>query len=191
MAIFRCSTFDNWHTVRQPHCHVLYKIAYWLNNLPRCYGLTYHYNHVIMGTMASQITSLTIVYSTVYSRRRSKKTSKLRVTGLCAGNSPVTGEFPAQRASNVENVSIWWRHHVQWILFDSCWVYDIRIRAWINNCQLGFLYDVIIHPYLLWLLRHVNLAHMWMNSGHNPLCYVDLTAHPSPKIDACLANLCP
>ena len=44
--------------------------------------------------------------------RRSKKTSKLRVTGLCAGNSPVTGEFPAQRASNAENVSIWWRHHV-------------------------------------------------------------------------------
>ena len=44
-------------------------------------------------------------------KRRSKKTSKLRATGLCAGNSPVTGEFPAQRASNVENVSIWWRHH--------------------------------------------------------------------------------
>ena len=40
-----------------------------------------------------------------------KETSKLRVTGLCAGNSPLTGEFPAQRASNVENVSIWWRHH--------------------------------------------------------------------------------
>ena len=46
-------------------------------------------------------------------RRRSKKTSKLRVTGLCAGNSPVTGEFPAQRASNAENASIWWRHHVR------------------------------------------------------------------------------
>ena len=44
-------------------------------------------------------------------RLRSKKTSKLRVTGLRAGNSPVTGEFPAQRASNTENVSIWWRHH--------------------------------------------------------------------------------
>ena len=42
---------------------------------------------------------------------RSKKTSKLRVTGLCAGNSPETGEFPAQMASNAENVSIWWRHH--------------------------------------------------------------------------------
>ena len=44
-------------------------------------------------------------------RRRSKKTSKLRVTGLCAGNSPGIGEFPAQMASNAENVSIWWRHH--------------------------------------------------------------------------------
>ena len=42
---------------------------------------------------------------------RSKKTPKLRVTGLCVGNSPVTDEFPAQRASNTENVSIWWRHH--------------------------------------------------------------------------------
>ena len=41
----------------------------------------------------------------------SKKTSKLRVTCLCEGNSTVTGEFPAQRASNVENVSIWWHHH--------------------------------------------------------------------------------
>ena len=30
--------------------------------------------------------------------RRSMKTSKLRVIGLCKGNSPVTSEFPAQRA---------------------------------------------------------------------------------------------
>ena len=45
-------------------------------------------------------------------RRRSKKTTKLRVTGLCEGNSPVTGEFSSQRASNVENISILWRHHV-------------------------------------------------------------------------------
>ena len=44
-------------------------------------------------------------------RRRSKKISKLRVTGLCAGNSPKTGEFPTQMAGNAENVSIWWRHH--------------------------------------------------------------------------------
>ena len=43
--------------------------------------------------------------------RRSKKISKLRVTGLCVGNSPGTGEIPAQMASYAENVSTWWRHH--------------------------------------------------------------------------------
>ena len=36
----------------------------------------------------------------------------LHITSLCAGNSPGTGEFPAQMASKAENVSIWWRHHV-------------------------------------------------------------------------------
>ena len=44
-------------------------------------------------------------------RRRSKKTSK-----PSAGNSPGTGEFPAQMASNAENVSIWWHHHVSMIV---------------------------------------------------------------------------
>ena len=51
-----------------------------------------------MNTMASQITNL---LRRLF-RRRSKKTSKLRVTGLCAGNSPVTGQSHAQRASNAE-----------------------------------------------------------------------------------------
>ena len=65
--------------------------------------LTIHYSDVIMGTMAYQITSLVIVYLSDYSGTDEKKTSKLRVTGLCAGNSPVTGEFPAQMASRAEN----------------------------------------------------------------------------------------
>ena len=80
--------------------------------MPKDTGLI-NYNDVIMGAMASQITSITSVCSVVYSMRRSRKTSKLRVTGLCVGNSPVTGEFPAQRTSNAEKVSIWWRHHVR------------------------------------------------------------------------------
>ena len=51
-------------------------------------------------------------------RRRSKEISKLRVTGLCEGNSPVTSEFRTQRASHADNVFLWWRHHGwghQWI----------------------------------------------------------------------------
>ena len=74
--------------------------------------ICHHCSDVIMSAMASQINSLTIVYSTLYSWADEKK-SKLRVTGICEGNSPVTGEFPAQRASNAKNVSIWWCHHVR------------------------------------------------------------------------------
>ena len=85
--------------------------AGWLSSVNFESSYKYHYSDVLMGAMVSQITSLASVFSTVYSGK-SKKTSKLRVTGLCARNSPVTGEFPAQMASNVENVSIWWRHHV-------------------------------------------------------------------------------
>ena len=65
-----------------------------------------------MGAIASQITSLTIVYSTVYSDADQRKhQSSASLLGLCSGNSPATGEFPAQMASNAQNVSIWWRHH--------------------------------------------------------------------------------
>ena len=73
---------------------------------------TSYYSDVIMSAIASQITSLPIVYSTVYSSVDQRKQKKLRVTVLFEGNSPVTGEFPVQRASNAEKVSIWWRHHV-------------------------------------------------------------------------------
>ena len=59
----------------------------------------FHYRAVIMGAMTSRITTHMIVYSTVYSGS-DQRTSKLRVTGLCERNSPVTGEFPAQMVSN-------------------------------------------------------------------------------------------
>ena len=64
-------------------------------------------------------------------RRTSKITSKLRVTGLCAGNSPVTGEFPAQMASNAENVSIWWRRS-RIILWQGALPSVDYIRSWHN-----------------------------------------------------------
>ena len=121
-------------------------------------SLKVHYHDVIMDAMALQITSLTFVYSTVYSRHRSKKHQSSALLAFVQGihrwpmnsqhkepvtrktfpfddvimspalfegsqpltggfrlslvNSPVTDEFPAQRASNAENVSIWWRYHV-------------------------------------------------------------------------------
>ena len=76
----------------------------------------FHYNDVIMGTMASQITSVAIVYSTVYSGADQRKHKSSASLAFCVGNSLGNGEFPAQMASNAESVSIWWRHHV-WLIF--------------------------------------------------------------------------
>ena len=56
-----------------------------------------------MGAIASQITSLMIVYSTVYSDADQRKHQS------SASLAFVTGEFPAQMVSDAENVSIWWR----------------------------------------------------------------------------------
>ena len=65
-----------------------------------------------MGTIASQITSLAIVYTTVYSDADQSKHESSALLAFLSGDSPGTGEFPAQMASNAENVSIWWRHHM-------------------------------------------------------------------------------
>ena len=82
-------------------------------------------------------------------RCRPKKTSKLRVTGLCAENSPGTGEFSAQKVSNAENVFIWWRHYVRmkkWtaslppnsdIAFYACNMFLLTI--WTQSSQHGIM----------------------------------------------------
>ena len=66
-----------------------------------------HYSDVIMSVIASQITSLTIVYLTVNSgadqRKHQSSASVAYVWGIAGDRW--------QRASNAENVSIWWRHH--------------------------------------------------------------------------------
>ena len=105
---------------------------------------------VIMVAMASQITGVSIVYSNPLFKCRSKKTSKPRVTGLCEGTSPGTGEFPAQRASNAERVSIWWRHHAQpdansgnWF----CWAKaNWQVFSWIPRNKLQW--NIIQNTYI-------------------------------------------
>ena len=66
-----------------------------------------------MSAMASQKTSLTIVYSTVIQAQIKENIKAPRHWPLC-GEFTGTGEFPAQRASDAENASIWWRHHDTW-----------------------------------------------------------------------------
>ena len=64
-----------------------------------------------MGTVASQITSLTIVYSTVYSGADQGKHYSSASLAFVQGIHRWQVNSPTQMASNVENVSIWWCHH--------------------------------------------------------------------------------
>ena len=122
----------------------------------------YRYIDVIMGAIASQITSLTIIFSTVYSDADQRK-HQSSVTGLCAGNLPVTGEFPAQMASNAENVSIEWRHHVMLQLL-SRWYR----QSWSHQAQ-NTKYAIPV----LWLVPHghgrieVMLSKLWCGAKRN------------------------
>ena len=102
----------------------------WHNN--GCHGVSNHW----------RLNCLLMCLST----HRSKKTSKLCFTGLCEGNSPVTGEFPSQRASNAENVSIWWCNHdrVEQFIYDTIIVHAMwqdKYRRWKNT---GFSHHDII-----------------------------------------------
>ena len=111
-------------------------------------------------------------------RRRSKKTSKFRVTGHCAGNSPGTGEIPAQMASNAENVSIWWRLHgglarshgissvnAIWRLTRSPSVhhiYLIRATCWL--LPMRWAYETPIVSYTSVLCRYLRLGELHNSS---------------------------
>ena len=92
-----------------------------------------------MDVVASQITSLTIVYSTVYSGtdlRKHQSSASLVFVREFTGDRWI---LRAKRASNAENVSIWWRHHVDkppWKLY----------RVWMGDYISLFYMDIIINP---------------------------------------------
>ena len=94
-----------------------------------------HYTDVIMSAMASQITSLTIVYSTVYSGANQRKHQSSASLAFVTG----TGEFPAQRASNAENVSIWWRY--DWV--HGRLIFFLKICKYWQKCSCSLFYERI------------------------------------------------
>ena len=72
-----------------------------------------------MTTVASQITSLMVVYSAVIRAQIKENIKAPRHWHLC-GEFTGTGEFPAQMVSNAENVSVWWRHHDIYVCVCVC-----------------------------------------------------------------------
>ena len=73
------------------------------------------------------VTSLAIVYSTVYWGADQRKHQSFPSLAFLRG-SPVTGEFPAQMASHAENIFIWWRHHDLFLALNSCRSHDVCRR---------------------------------------------------------------
>ena len=110
-------------TILTSICHKRVKYTSYPNNFAISLSFSYHYHYYHLFSfihtqcahflhdcflccgVASEITSLTIVYSTVHSGADQRKHQSSTSLDF------VTGEFPAQMASNAVNVSIWWRHH--------------------------------------------------------------------------------
>ena len=65
-----------------------------------------------MNAIASQMTGVSIVCSTIYSGGYQRKHQSSTSLAFVMGKPPVTGGYPTQKASNAENVSIWWRHQI-------------------------------------------------------------------------------
>ena len=72
--------------------------------------------------------------------------SKLRVTGLCAGNSPVPGEFPAQRPVT-RSLDIF---------------FDLRLNKQVSKQSWGWWFEMLSCP--IW--RHCN-ADLWRDVNPN------------------------
>ena len=107
-------------------------------------------------------------YSTVCSGTGQRKKSKICVTGLCEGNSPVTSEFPSQRASNAE---IFPFDGVVMILCGGsyvgfgCWWLTVSVTIpFYEHLHLCFLLTLNINP----------LVGQWLWGKHwsaSPLCF--------------------
>ena len=64
-----------------------------------------------------------------------KETSKVYITVPLLGEPPVTGGFPTQRHSNVENISTWWRHNAGGIFHWKLWSLKVYNEAWTKEIQ--------------------------------------------------------
>ena len=95
--------------------HLKVSSAKWRPSCPggdelTCQHPTLHHCDVIMGDGVSNNQPHHCLFNRLF-WLKSKETPKPALPVLCEGNTPVTGGFPSQRASNAETVSTAWRHH--------------------------------------------------------------------------------
>ena len=131
-----------------------------------------------MSAMASHITNVAIVYSTVCSGADKRRYQSSASLAFVKWNAPVTGEVPAQRASNSESVFIWWRHHesLHWHWDDRLCkpnaMNKSRFHIWLNNrhnkikhnkttCAFYFKHLTVMNGIISMLLKMAPVDKMW------------------------------
>ena len=95
---------------------------------------------------------------------RSKKASKLRFTGLCVGNSPVTGEFPTQMASYLKMFPF--DDVIMLNPYNGCWCPSSLHHLAIGDNGIDYIEHYSIHV-SGWLLKWLSLitAHGSVSNG--------------------------
>ena len=119
-----------------------------------------------MSSMAPRINGFSICLF----RCKSKKTTKLCVTGLCERKPPVTGGFPSQRASNAEKGYIWWRHHGMILLSPSrllVWTHGPLFTKTPSYCSGSAGASVVAHSVAL---PHIEIAFSTLDCSIVPTC---------------------
>ena len=116
-----------------------------------------HYSDVIMGSMTSQITNLTIVYSAIYSGADQRKHQKLCVTGLCVGNSP--GQVNSPHKWPVTRKMFPFDDVIMYVQINLCYswychlcdgIFYVHILSYRIICTLCFWHITIIMFILVW-----------------------------------------
>ena len=137
---------------------------------------SYHYDDVIMSAMASQSTASPLFAQPFIQAHIKENIKAPRHWPLC-GNSPGTGEFPTQKASNEENVSIWWRHYDR-----SFFQFSLAIIAPIVY-YLGSLFYLTRLP-----KSSIKISVCIMISNYVIMKGWDLITHPCPNFNGCLVK---
>ena len=138
-----------------------------------CCALQY-YNDAIMSAMASQITVVSMVCSTVCSGADQRKHQSSASLAFVR-EKPVTGEFPSQMTNNAENVSMWRRHHVlSCPIISSCFVSEFIVQRWISNkgpvmCKAFqcHMYHFAVKRQKLDKIHHVHYLVIYFNLLYN------------------------
>ena len=128
------------------------------------------------------------LFTQPFNHARSEKTSTLRATGLCVGNSPVAGKFSAQMVSNAENVAIWWRHH-DWVIAELAVVNGKSVK-YKKSYPDSKVHRELWHDYReLW---HNDLFLVTSNDSVNPIQehddwmkYVERNQRDSGALETC------